>query len=128
MWKVVTVGAEERLVGDIGDPLKLRVVAVFDPPAVGDPWDFTEHTWLCQVRRRVPSPLLATLPLVDDQTAVDGDGVCTVDLTFETDDTGFFIDSIRHLYGVKATGGPLAPYTLVRAQPIYGYDGVPRPE
>lgn len=119
---------EVQVTGAIGDPLHLRVVAIFDPPAVGDPWDFTEHVWLAQVRRRVPAPLVATFTLLDDSTAVDGDGVCTVDLTFGLDDTTGLLDCARHLYGVKAIDGPLAPYTLIRAAPVVGYDGVPRPE
>lgn len=128
MWEVVTADGEVQVTGAIGDPLRLRVVAIFDPPTVGDPWDFTDHTWLAQVRRRVPSPLTATLDLLDDSTAVDDDGVCTVDLTFGIDDTSFLADCTRYLYGVKAVEGALAPYTLIAAAPIIGYDVVPRQE
>lgn len=129
MWTVErSDGGEVQVTGAIGDPLHLRVVAIFDPPESGDPWDFTDHTWLAQVRRRVPAPLTATFTLIDDSTEVDGDGVCTVDLTFGLDDTSVLLDCIRHLYGVKAIEGALAPYTLIRARPIIGYDVVPRVE
>lgn len=129
MWEVGRGDrGEVQVTGAIGDPLVLRVVAIFDPPTVGDPWDFTDHTWLAQVRRRVPAPLVATFDLIADATALDGDGVCTVDLTFSLSNTSVLLDCTRHLYGVKAVEGTLAPYTLIAARPVIGYDVVPRQE
>lgn len=130
MWRVLEQDGETVVEGAIGDPLTLRVEGTIPPDANGDPYDFTTgHTWLCQVRRRVPGIIVATLELVADDTSIDPDtNECLIDLTFGLDNTTVFADGTRYVYGVKAVEGDLAPFTLVAARPIYGYDVVPRVE
>lgn len=134
-WGYRVVKGVNTIAGSIGDPLAIHVTASFDRA-----WDFTGHTWLCQVRRTVPGALVATLELLDDSTTVtapDDDnpnGSALIDLTFGLTDTQGpsdarrFLDDEPCVYGVKAIDGPLAPYTLIRARPIVGYDVVPRVE
>lgn len=124
MWEKRIVHGEARFVGAIGDPLRIRVVATFDSTDDA-PVDFTEHTWLAEVRRSTTRPVVAPLTLAEDNTAV-ADGVCTVDLLFDLDDTTVFEDAVRYLYGVKATDGAHAPYVLIAKDPIYAYEVVPQ--
>lgn len=118
-----------RIEGTIGDPLGIHVTMPFAAAI-----DFTGHTWLCQIRKTVPSPLVATLELVADNTTVtppvddDDPGSALIDLTFALANTSVFEDCIEYVYGVKATDGPNAPFTVVRAAPILGRDGTARPE
>lgn len=136
-WGRRDIKGVRTITGAIGDPLAIHVTARFNRA-----WDFTGHTWLCQVRRTVPGALVAELVLLDDSTTVtppdpdiDGDlGSALIDLTFGLTDTKGtanapkFLDSEPCVYGVKAIEGGLAPYTLIRARPIIGYDVVPRVE
>lgn len=124
VWQKRVVHGEPRFVGAIGDPLRIRVVVTFDSTD-DNPVDFTEHTWLAEVRRSTTRPVIATFDLAEDNTAV-ADGVCTVDLTFDLDDTSVFADGVRYLYGVKAIVGALAPYVLIAKEPIYGYEVIPQ--
>lgn len=128
-WRARTIEGEQVICGAIGDPLTLHVVATFDRYI-----DFTGHTWLCQVRRNVPAGITATLELIDDSTTAtppadeNDPGSATIDLLFRLVNTSVFTDSERELYGVKAIEGDNAPYTLIPAAPIIGYDVVPRQE
>lgn len=128
-WGRRDINGVPTVVGDIGDPLAIHVVARFDRA-----WDFTGHTWLCQVRRTVPGALIVTLDLLDDSTTVTApddenpNGSAIIDLTFGATNTSGFPDDNQCFYGVKATAGSLAPYTLIRARPIIGHDVVPRVE
>lgn len=134
-WGRRVIKGVDTIAGTIGDPLAIHVTARYNRA-----WDFTGHTWLCQVRRTVPGALVATLELLDDSTTVTAptdenpDGSAIIDLTFGLTDTlgppdaRRFLDDEACVYGVKAIDGPLAPYTLIRARPIVGFDGVARQE
>lgn len=127
MWVKRVVNGEARFVGAIGDQLRIRVVATFVSPEA-EPVDFTDHTWLAQIRRRTNAGLFATLDLIEDNSTFEvgsPTNLYTVDLLYGLDNTTGFLDGVRYLYGVKAISGDLAPYTLVRADPIYGYEVVP---
>lgn len=105
-WDVVGI------TGSIGDPLAIRVRATFS-----DPTDFTEHTWLCQIRRSLSSTSpVATLELVNDSTTLE-DGI---DLLFQLDDTTVLTPGVRYVIGVRAIEGTYANWTALAGRPLIG--------
>lgn len=136
-WAAVREKGVTTIEGDIGDPLLIHVVARFDRAI-----DFRGHTWLAQIRRNdVDGPLFATFTLTEDATvftpaAGDDPGSGVIDLLFTLADTSVsqsdppepMEPETPYVYGVKATVGANAPYTLIRSKPLTGHRVVPRVE
>lgn len=109
---------EEALIGPVGEPLGFRVVATFDP----EPFDFRDHTWLCQIRKTAPGPVVATLTLVTDDTTED-----TIDLLFTLADTTVLTDGECYVIGVRCITGEFAEWTLVGSMGVHPTLPVARP-
>lgn len=121
-WVEKRDGSTVRLVGTIGDPLAIHIVAHFDEPI-----DFTGHTWLAQIRRVAASPTpTATFELVEDNTSVDVEGeTATLDLLFRTPTT-MLSHGVEYVYGIKTISGTYTNWTLVEARPLVGHIGAAR--
>lgn len=131
-WTSETVKGVETIVGPIGDPLAIQIVADF----YGD-IDFDDHVWLCQIRRTVLDTTAITLNWREDATetavttvAVTTDNptgkITTLTILFDLEDTTVLDGGVTYVYGVKATESPYGPWTIIAKDPIRGYNVVPR--
>lgn len=109
-------GNAPTIVGTIGDKLTIVNVGTF---RVGEEFDFTGHTWVCQIRHAVDGPLIATMTLTANDTSPT-----EINLTWELVDTSVLTPGREYLVGMKATAGTWAPWTLERGIPLVGYAGV----
>lgn len=121
------------VVGDIGDPLAVRVVATFDltDPDPSTVPDFTGHTWRAQIRTsRDAATAVAELAVAADNCVYTvAGGVVTdavIDVTFRLDDTTVLDDGIRYVWGCGTSEGTYAPWTLIAAEPLAGCTPVAR--
>lgn len=112
--------ARGEVTGPIGDELVIHLTAPFPVEAAVD---FSNHVWLCQARRKIHTPLIATFVLIEDLSGPD-----LIDLAFHLEDTTVFEDNSEYVWGVKAIEGVHAPFTLVDSRPLTPQGVVPRVE